>query len=220
MSDWERFVHEAPWFLPMGAQVDVGEPHGWQRPIPAELPELAALLGAATVTPVRVAARSYELLAWGDNERRGWLCEEPPAGETPVVCVTHRALWEVFGGVVEQFGCDDLFTWWSCLSDVLTVRAAEEDVAGPLDAYRWIWEDAELEIPIEPADYYVVGVEGNGNLTLAHRRSGEVVLFAPDHDFDHVTPLPGCPPYSLLTIDGVPDVASWINTCASAWQPR
>ena len=90
-------------------------------------------------------------------------------------------------------------------------------VADVLTDYAWIWKDHGLAVPIDPDEYYAVAVEANGNLTLAHRGDGRLLLFAADHDFDHVTPLAGSPPYSLLTIDDVPDLATWIEACAAAW---
>ena len=74
--------------------------------------------------------------------------------------------------------------------------------------------------PILPSEYYIVAVEDNGNPTLDHRSSGHLVLFAPDHAFEGVTPLPGCPPYSLMTIDDAPDLAAWLELCATAWSDR
>ena len=82
----------------------------------------------------------------------------------------------------------------------------------------WIWEDDGLAVPIIADDYYAAAVEANGNLTLAHRRDGQLLLFAPDHAYSGVTPLAGCPPYSLLTIDDVPNLATWIEVCAAAWR--
>jgi hypothetical protein len=46
---------------------------------------------------------------------------------------------------------------------------------------------------------------------------GQVVWFAPDHFASGVTVLPGCPEYSLYTFDGVPDLASWIETGVTQW---
>jgi hypothetical protein len=43
------------------------------------------------------------------------------------------------------------------------------------------------------------------------------MLFAPDHAVEGVTPFAGSPPYSLYTVDGVPDLATWIEVCAGAW---
>ncbi|MDQ3787171.1 MAG: hypothetical protein M3422_08010 [Actinomycetota bacterium] len=210
MGDWESFVAETPWFVEDGAAVVVGDTRPWARgPIDA-LPTLSTLLTAATVTTVSVADRPYELLAWGPpGRRRGWLCEPPTAGDVHEI---HRGFWSVCGGIVERFA--EPGSWWLNQDTVLTADAARTDVAAVLDAYSWIWDDG---VPIDPSGYYAAAIEANGNLTLVDRRDGRLLLFAPDHAFSRVTPLPGCPPYSLLTIDGVPDLASWIEECASAW---
>ena len=77
---------------------------------------------------------------------------------------------------------------------------------------------AGLAVTVDPDEFSVAAVEANGNLTLAHRGDGRLLLFAPDHDFAGVTPLAGSPPYSLLTIDAVPDLAAWIEVCVAAWR--
>jgi hypothetical protein len=102
--------------------------------------------------------------------------------------------------------------------EVLTVGAARVRVADVLADYAWLGEDRRLAIPVDPGDYYAVAVEANGNLTLAHRDDGRLLLFASDHAFTGVTPLAGCPPYSLLTVDDVPDLSTWIEVCAAAWR--
>lgn len=127
----------------------------------------------------------------------------------------HNVFWKVCGGIVEQFGGPS--TWWENQNEVLTVDAMRESVEEPLDAYAWIWEHEDMEVPIDPAEYYAAAVEANGNLTLARRDDGQVLLFAPDHGFSHVTAFAGSPPCSLLTIDDVPDLSTWIEVCATAW---
>lgn len=177
---------------------------------------LSGLLDAATVSPVDIDGARYELLAWGPSHaRRGWLCHPPP--ETPVsgVPVVQQRVWAVCGGVVERFG--EPLSWWNNQDEVLTQAAALVDVAAVLTDYAWLWEDDGLPIPIDPTDFYAVAVEANGNLTLAHRASGELILFAPDHDYDGVSPLAGCPPYSLMTLAGLPDLTAWIEANAKAW---
>jgi len=216
MGDWERFVAEVSWFLEPAQTAELGEARPWTRGPVAGLPELSALLESATLTPVRVGAAGYELLAWGPaGERRGWLCAPPVPDEPAALHRLHRALWTSFGGIVERFGEPE--SWWLNQDQVLTAAAANTDLE-VLDSYDWLWADAGLELPIDAGEYYVVAEEANGNLTLAHRETGQLLLFAPDHDFDGVTPLPGCPPFSLLTIDDVPDLAAWIEVCARAWR--
>lgn len=72
-------------------------------------------------------------------------------------------------------------------------------------------------IPIDLADHYPVAWEANGNATLVHRRTGVVLLFAPDHAFTHVTPLPGCPNYTLHRIEGADTFAAWVEALAAQW---
>jgi hypothetical protein len=86
-----------------------------------------------------------------------------------------------------------------------------------LSAYEWIWADEGLRIPIDAADHVAVAAEANGNLTLAHRRTGHVIWFAPDHSESGVSVVPGCPEYSLYTFDAAHDLAAWIEAAAGQW---
>ncbi|WP_117208165.1 hypothetical protein [Allorhizocola rhizosphaerae] len=215
-GDWEQFIDVVSWFVEPGQSVAVGEARPWDRGSIDDLPVLSALLGAATLTPVSVGGKPYELLAWGSPDaRRGWLCHPPHEADGERIPQTHKGFWRVCGGIVERFGEPE--TWWLNQNQVLTSDAAGLRVASVLNDYDWLWQDEGLRIPIDPDDYYPVAVEANGNLTLARRDDGRLLVFAPDHSFTGVRPLPGCPPYSLLTIDDVPDLATWIEVCAAAW---
>lgn len=128
----------------------------------------------------------------------------------------HQRFWTVCGGIVERFG--EPATWWMNQDEVLTMHATQVPVAAAHDDYSWLWNNDGLEIPIQPSDHYVASIEVNGDLTVAHRATGQLLLFAPDHTYEGVSPLAGCPPYSLLTIDDVPDLLTWIESCAHAWK--
>lgn len=217
VNDWAEFVEDVPWFLQPGDEAITGGPRPWSRSAIAGLPTLSAVLQQATVTPVTVGRRAYELLAWGEvGRRRGWLCALPLDDPPKTVHAIHRRFWGVCGGIVEQFG--EPINWWNNQDAVMTAEIAETDLAAIFEDYSWLWDNEDLSIPIRPAEYYAVAVEVNGNLTLSHRATGALLLFAPDHAFDGVTQLPGCPPYSLLTIDAAPDLAAWIEVVAAAWQ--
>lgn len=217
MSDWEQFLHEVSWFLGPGERAAAGTSRPWTRGSTDALPQLSALLGSATVTPVTADGTDYELLAWGPlHRRRGWLCHPPSEEDGDAIHQTHTDFWSVCGGIIERFGEPN--TWWTNQNDVLTAAATRVSVADILADYAWLWDDHAFEIPVNPDEYYTVAVEANGNLTLTHRDNGRLLLFAPDHAFTGVTPLPGWPPYSLLTIDDVPDLSTWIEVCASAWR--
>lgn len=197
----------------------MGAAQPWTRGAIDGLPELSALLDSVTLTPVAAGGHAYELLAWGPmGNRRGWLCQPPHDGDEDVVPETHKRFWRVCGGIVERF--NEPATWWNNQNEVLTVDATRVRIADVLADYAWLWHDDGLAIPIDPAEYYAVAVEANGNLTLARRDDGRLLLFAPDHAFADVTPLAGCPPYSLLEIGKVPDLATWIEMCAAACRHR
>ena len=216
MRDWQRFLEEVTWFLTPGESARVGDTLPWSRGAVERLPQLSRLLATATVTPVSVDGRAYELLAWGPSDsRRGWLCLPPEDSPVEGVHSIHQQFLGVCGGIVERFA--EPTSWWNNLDEVLTASAARLPLAPVLDDYAWLWHDDGLQMPIEPSEYYVVAVEANGNLTLTHRSGGHLLLFAADHSFEGVTPLPGCPPYSLMTIDDAPDLADWIELCAEAW---
>jgi hypothetical protein len=125
-------------------------------------------------------------------------------------------LLESFDGIVESFG--DPGSWIKNHADVLTATAAERD-ATFIEAYAWAFEETG-GIPIDLQVHYVVAEEANGNATLCHRREGNVLLFAPDHDFDHVAVLEGCPEFSFYRLHGVPTLASWVDHVAKQWLAR
>lgn len=217
MDDWEEFISEVTWFVTPGVAVSrEGDQRAWTRGAVADLPTLSRLLAACTLTTVTVAGASFELLTWGpQGQRRGWLCLPPVTEPAIELHPLHRSFLSVCGGIIERFGEPN--SWWSNQDEVLTEEAAGTDLSSVLDDYSWIWSNAGLEMPIAPSDYYVVAVEANGNLTLAHRTSSRILLFAPDHALEGVTPLAGCPKYSLMTLDHAPDLRTWIEGSASVW---
>lgn len=108
MSDVEQFNEQA-----VKVCVQAGDSHPWERGSAAGLPQLSALLAAASVTPVMVDNAKHELFCWGpESERRGWLCELPPhADKESLVHPTHDAFWGLCGGIV---GCLGDGEEWLC----------------------------------------------------------------------------------------------------------
>lgn len=208
-------MDEITWFVAPKATVHLTASHPWTRPAIPALPQLSALLAQAEVTPFTVDGQAYELLAWGPaQDRRGWLCLPPGRGDTGLHPV-HQHFLAACGGVIERFNEPE--SWLLNQHSVLTVAAAHTDIAAVLHDYKWLWQDAGLDVPVSAQDYYAVAVEANGNLTLAHRISGQLLLFAPDHSFSGVTPLAGCPEYSLYVLDAAADLPAWVELCAAQW---
>jgi hypothetical protein len=127
----------------------------------------------------------------------------------------HMELLNSFGGIIERFNEPDN-TWLLNHNDALTGREALHDV-GFINDYAWAFSDAGVDLPIRLIDYYSLAREANGNTTLCHRKTGHILLFAPDHAFNFVVPFDGCPEYTLYRINGVVTLGDWVDTIARQW---
>ena len=217
-DDWAALLEQCPWLAGPATNAQLGKTSGWTRAVPRWAPGLAALLTRARVTPVAFDGRNYELLAWeGRGGPHGWLCPAPPDSAPTGLYPAHRELLATFGGIVDRFGGAST-TWLDNTNDSLTVELAtgERTLAPVVEAHDWRWTDEGLGVP-DVDGYYGISEEANGNLTACHRDTGAVLLFAGDHDLDHVTPLAGCPEYSLYVLHGAPNLRAWVARVADQW---
>jgi hypothetical protein len=220
MNDWDIFVEAVPWFLERDATVEISHTrkgYALSQSAVQLFPPLATLLADASVTSVAINGASYCLMAWSGRgaERMGWLSVPGSADPPRSLFAEHRELLASFGGVVERFN-EPQETWLLNQNDVLTEREASHDGSFIKD-YSWAFEKAGLTIPIDPTEYYSIAREANGNTTLCHRSSGELLMFAADHCFRHLERLEGCPEYTLYQIKGARIFQDWVNTIALQW---
>ncbi len=220
VNDWDTFIESIPWFVGPRANVVVSEPrNGLQLPssISVNFPSLAQLLAQSHVTPVSVDDTPYQLVAWDatDGQRMGWLCLLPDEGIPNNIHPNHTELLHSFGGIIERFNEPD-DTWLLNHNDALTGREASHD-ASFINGYTWAFNNAGGDLPIRLTEYYSLAREANGNTTLCHRKTGQVLLFASDHAFDFVEPLNGCPEYTLYRINGVVTLIDWVETISRQW---
>jgi hypothetical protein len=219
---WRQFVDDVPWFLDgVNIRDTRAEARGPWRPRSGEFtalfPELARLLASSFVTDVVVAGRDYVLHSWETEEgsSRSWLCPRPSSEAPRDVYAAHRVLLESFGGIVERSN-ELTDSWLLNHNDVLTADEAEHD-ATFIESYAWAFEGVPGGIPIDLRAYYSIAREANGNTTLCNRTTGQVLLFAPDHSFDHILPFDGCPEYSLYRIPSAPTFSAWVAAVATQW---
>jgi hypothetical protein len=222
VDHWQQFADDVPWFLQETLVREVREaPRGSWRPRSSEFsrlfPDLTRLLASSFVTHVETADRSYVLHSWDaeDGYARSWLCAPPHDRAPQVVYSAHGVLLESFGGVVERSN-ELTDSWLLNHNEVLTAEEAKHD-ATFIEAYGWAFADFPAGIPIDLRAYYSIAREANGNTTLCHRITGEVLLFAPDHSFDHIVPLEGCPEYSLYRIPTALTFEAWVEAVARQW---
>jgi hypothetical protein len=219
---WERFIEEISWFVEPGqaAEVGVSLPSGSWTPVSGEFenlfPDCYRILRSAIVTPVVVAGVRYQLFTWSraDGSSCSWLSPVPSPDPPRSLYPDHQVLLASFGGIVER-GNEP--SWWVLNhNDVLTEDVARQDATFIRNSPAF--EETGVEIPIELEQFYAIAYEANGNVTLCHRLSGEVVLYAQDHAFRHIEPYPGCPEYTLYRLPGAPDFGAWVNTVARQWR--
>ena len=221
-AHWQSFTEDVPWFFSGTERTVVGRltpPGGWRLPntIASTFPHLAELLATAYTSNVEIDSRDYVLFSWeSENGISTWLSPRASSSPPRDVLPAHRSLLATFGGIVERTG-EPESTWLLNTNESLTEDEAAND-ATFLTAYAWAFEGVPGGIPIALTDYYSISREANGNTTLCHRRTGEVVLFAPDHSFDDVEVLEGCPPYSLYHRRGGRTFTEWVETVAQQWK--
>ena len=220
-AHWQSFVDDVPWFLDSHERTIVGPlapPGSWSLPraVADMFPQLADLLSNAHTSRVSLGTREYVLFSW---ETEGgiptWLCPRPTPSPRSDLLPAHRALLAAFGGIVER-SQEPVDTWLLNTNESLTDDEARHD-ATFITAYAWAFERVPGGIPIDHTSYYSISPEANGNTTLCHRRSGEVLLFAPDHSFDDVQVLAGCPPYTLYRRNGASTFVEWVEAVAEQW---
>jgi hypothetical protein len=146
----------------------------------------------------------------------GWLTLVPnPKTENTEIIPLHKELLAYFGGVIERFN-EPEDTWLLNTNEFLTKKEASSD-ATFIEDYLWAFEDEGIEVPIVLEDFYCVLREANGNTTLCHKETGHIIFFATDHSFDHITPMLGCPEYTLYNITGCQNFNTWVESIAQQW---
>jgi hypothetical protein len=224
-NDWKEFLRYVTWYSTAGV-IEV------ERPLPSPkagfrpsksfeliFPRLTRLLLSATVTRIRtrekyLPERWLALFAWSDRlgRRTGWLCEDPFQAHPHVpLHPDHAILLQTFGGITERF--NEPASWLQNLNSAFVEsdchRGSEliPQVISAAPAARKEWLD----------ELTAFAFEANGNTTLYHHRTGQALLFAHDHSFDYVTPLPGFPEYTFYTINGCDAFRDWVETVAEQW---
>lgn len=218
---WEAFARDLFWFVSDPTRFEVGEllpPGGWKvlPTVAALFPVLSQLLATAHTSAVVIDGEDHVLFSWQRADHvRSWLSPAPTTSAPATLFPAHRLLLGVFGGIIERGG-EFAGQWLLNTIHSLTLQEASHD-ARFLDDYACAFESVPGGIPIDTSAYYSISREANGNTTLCHRLTGELLLFAPDHSFAHLVPLEGCPEYTLYRINGAPSLVDWVEVVARQW---
>lgn len=180
-------------------------------------PFLTKLLSHAQSVSITVDDEPHTLYSWerADKAPCGWLCKnESVLPDLPIISA-HKILLEEMGGIQESYGSDEkdlalcqffLFTGSRC-------EAGIDDFKVPYEE----WCHKEGYIPLETDHLITFVIEGNGNRTLYDPTSGKVLMFASDHNFNFVTPVPNQPELTFYTINGADTFTEYVELLAQQW---
>lgn len=229
----DAFFENVPWRL---KKADVKQVEKESVEIPEiflkEFPEMAGLLMVTNKFRIELNDKAvYILYGWdSENGVGGWLCEPWETAEDTIRPESCKLLRSVFGNILETFGFEDIRDDFLCnmnwvigtdevqcgigeWADYYEQSCLAENKRSQLDAQT----DCNKNPDINSRDYIVIAEEANGNLTLCHKTTEQVLLFAPDHCFDYVSVYDGCPEYTFYTINGVETVKDYFEMVAKQW---
>lgn len=180
---------------------------------------LGNLLHQARVLDVRLDSNMYKLLSWTDKETLepyGFLVKLEVIDINLPFIHNHKLLLKNLGGIFETFNQRDEF-YMAINQNFIFLQSGCRKGLGD---WRMIYEDIcrkKDKNPVDTEDWIMFALEANGNRTFYDPVTEEVFLWAPDHNFNFITPLPGQPEYTLYTINGINTFTDYVETLAQQW---
>ena len=182
-----------------------------------QFPLLSRLLNSAEALNVHVNDQPHILYTWNrtDGATCGWLCKVEEARLDISFIPEHRMLLSEMGGIQESYGYDEkdlalcqffLFTGSRCEYGIESHKMYYEEIC---------FNKGYTPLPTDQFITFVI--EGNGNRTLYDPATGKVLLYAFDHNFNYVTPVPHQPEYTFYTIHGVDTFTDYVELLARQW---
>jgi hypothetical protein len=181
-------------------------------------PALKALVAKARVLDLKFDGQEYKLLSFTDRKENlpcGFLIKfEKDATLLPLL-PDHILLLNNIGGVFETYNPPDFPLFLNQYFFFLASLCSQG-----LGSDRSLYEELCAKkgcIPVETENWIMYSVEANLTKTLYDPVNGEVFLWAPDHNFNFITPLLGQPEYTLYTINGINTFTDYVETLAQQW---
>jgi len=225
-NDWQDFIYHTSWFIKKQDIVQIGKTEYASYSIfkPSEefeikYPTFKELLCSARVTEIRVNSDNYYLFGWTNNqgESFGWLCLPSDGSPTKLeLHQDHLLLISSFGGIIEKWN-EPEDSWILNYDSVLCSEKCSLGFNGGEEYIHYMCEDHDVSPLIKSEEYISFAFEANGNSSIYHRESGKVLMFAPDHCFDFITPLEGFPEYTLYKFNDCTDFRGWVEHIASQY---
>lgn len=224
-SDWDDLLTDKRWLVGKNDVVEVSSTRraqdGLFQPTSdflATFPILSKFLSLARVTDVKINGQAFYIYGWTDINGHSFGWQSPfsvSVTDTTRFHPQHILLLSSFGGIKERWNEPD--TWLLNLNSALCAEEISVGWDGWEDYYFDLCNEMQIQPNVNPADYRIFAPEANGNCTMYHYKTGQVLMFAHDHGFSHIKPFENSPEYTLYTINDCPDFRTWVETVAKQW---
>lgn len=219
---FEVFKQKCGWFVRPGDDVDLKKgSFTYSEIFTKAFPCLYKLLSLAVVIDISItrnkAPARYKLFSW--NGHSGWLCKLEPAYSAINILPEHQCLLDTMGGIQESYYQTALELERLTDNQEFMFIQSQCYVGMDEDTYHFyrIQCDESGVKPVDTQTLICFAVEANGNQTYYDPATKSVLLFAPDHSFNHVEPLDNQPEYTFYTIDQAENFVAYVETLSRQW---
>jgi hypothetical protein len=221
-QDLADFSNEISWFFSDNEKIEVIDEKSFicSKEFEEKFPSLTKLLKKARITKIKYENQNYQLFGWTNQSSQsfGWLCLEPRT-EVEIdktLHPDHILLLKNFGGITERWN-EPEDTWLINLNNALTFEDTQIGFIGFEDYFNEMCQEEAIEVKVKPEEFISFAFEANGNITMYHKQTGEVLMFAADHFFDFITPYENYPEYTLYKIDNCNTFRDWVEIISDQW---
>ena len=222
-DDFETFKKEIPWcfrrsekieFLPLEKHTGLSESFRQTFPI------LTDLIQEARILDLIISNQRHMLFSWTNKKNGlscGWLnkVEQNPQ-RTLNLIDEHKLLISEIGGILETYKGPELSL--SNNQNFMFIEAECTNGIGGWDEFYKMRCEEESKTQIHSKDFICFVEEANGNLTLYHPETKDVLVFAPDHSFDNVEFLEDQPEYTFHKINNITSFVDYVEALAAEWK--
>lgn len=219
-----KFCSEIPWFFNETDDICIYNIEiSFSDDFIKLFPNLFKLLSSANTELIELVrdkeVSKFYLFTWKNinDETSGWLCkiEEEIKLDIPKDL---EILIKNMGGIQESYS--EIYDDEQRFTDnqnFLFVASEFRKGLGLFDEFYLDLCKVESKEPIDTSKLIRIAEEANGNETFIDLKTGEIVVFAPDHDFDYVRFFEDQPEYTFYKIKNVITIIDYAETLAKQW---
>ncbi len=218
-KDLTAFAEDISWFFQENDKIEIEQyTLELSDDFKKIFPKLTELIDCSRKTFLRINNKPHILFAWNDidDEIFGWLNKvEESESVSDKLSDEHKILIQNIGGIQESFNQPE-----DSLTNNQNFMFIGSDCSYGIGSWNEYYYETCVEENIEPIDHsdlICFVEEANGNLTCYNPKNSEIILFAPDHCFENITPIKGQPEYTFYKYDNIKSFKNYVEKVAEEW---